>query len=303
MLEFTKVGSYALTVNYFSAIFYCYGYWGFVVEKNRRLLISMTEESVLSREREKMALEREHIAQDSLRERTELSSRLAAVSKHAQAGALSASVAHELNQPLAAIQLNIEEAQRIAAENALSGTLVHLLNRIKQDNHRAAMTVSRVRDMFRKAPLQREHQLLDEVVKVVLSWMQATFRRTDIQIELSLNATTPVLLSSGEVEHIVLNLMDNAIDALKSVAPGQGVIRIKTWLEPDWICLSVEDNGPGVPDHLKDNLFELAHTSKANGMGLGLWLARYLVERQGGQLSLIKSHQIGARFELRLPQA
>ncbi|WP_371079322.1 histidine kinase dimerization/phospho-acceptor domain-containing protein, partial [Salmonella enterica] len=121
-----------------------------MVEKNRQKLTTATEQATLAREREKIATEREAMVQETLRERTELMSRLANVGKYAQSGALSASISHELNQPLAAIQLNIQESAHLAQEAQASPRLLALLDRINQDNQRAALIVRRVRDMFRR---------------------------------------------------------------------------------------------------------------------------------------------------------
>ena len=301
LLDFTTIGNISLTINYLSAIFYCYGYWGFVVEKNRKRLVDVTEQAVIAREREKLAVEREHMAQEVLRERTDLMSRLAMVGKHAQSGALSASIAHELNQPLAAIQLNIEESQRMALNFQAPPPLQSLLERIKQDNQRSAVIVRRVREMFSQRPLRQERQVLDDLVLFATDWLKKRLERARIHIELELNAPHPFQFASGEMEHILMNLLDNALDALEQVPTGQGRITLRTWHKPGWVCLSVSDNGPGVPAHMKDSIFDLSATSKPDGMGLGLWLARYLVERHGGRLKLVQVATDGANFELSMP--
>lgn len=80
-------------------------------------------------------------------------------------------------------------------------------------------------------------------------------------------------------------------------------MKIETWLEDNCACLSVADSGPGIAQHLKGSLFELRETSKDAGMGLGLWLARHIVDRHGGVLTLDENHVPGARFVMRLPYA
>ena len=301
LLAFTTLSNISLTVNYLSAIFYCYGYWGFVVEKNRQQLIQATEQAVVSREQEKLAIERERMAQHALQERTELMSRLAMVGKHAQSGALSASIAHELNQPLASIQLNIEESQRIAQSQGVTAPLAALLTRIEQDNQRAALIVRRVRDMFSQGSQRQEPLVLDEVVRQISEWLHRRLTLERITLDLQLNAPSAFPFPSGEMEHILMNLLDNALHAVSQSVVGDRRITVKTWTEHGWVCLSVADNGPGVPEHLQDKIFDLSQSSKPEGMGLGLWLARYLVERQGGQLGLTTVGTTGACFSVKLP--
>lgn len=112
------------------------------------------EESVIAREREASARQREVIAQELLNERTQFMERLASVGKMAQTGALSASIAHELNQPLAAMQLNIEESMRISREVRAPEALQNLLSRVKGDNQRATQIVRRIRLLFGQGHVQ-----------------------------------------------------------------------------------------------------------------------------------------------------
>ena len=304
LLDFTPLSNVSLVVNYLGVIFYCYGYWGFVVDKKQRQLVLATEQAVMARESEKLAIAREQITQEVLSERTELMARLAMVGKHAQSGALSASIAHELNQPLAAIRLNIEEAQRmIRAMNLLSSVpplVPHLLDRIDQDNQRAAAIVRRVRQMFSQKQPQPESLVIDDVVRNVLEWMKQRLAAEGVQLDLVLNTAAPVRFAGGEIEHILMNLIDNAVDALKQTAPGEKRIEIRTWRDAGWVYLSVSDTGPGVPEHLREVVFDLAETHKPDGMGVGLWLSRYIVERHGGRLQLAPPGPSGACFVVQL---
>lgn len=305
LLDFTPVSNFSLMVNYLGVIFYCYGYWGFVVEKKQRQLVQATEQTVMARESEKLAIAREQITQEVLRERTELMARLAMVGKHAQSGALSASIAHELNQPLAAIQLNIEEVQRMARAGnpatPLPPMLPHLLERIEQDNQRAASIVRRVRRMFSQKEPQAESLVLDDVVRNVLEWMKQRLAAEEVRVDLALDTAAPFHFAGGEMEHILMNLIDNAIDALKQTPPADKRIGIRTWREQGSVYLSVTDTGPGVPEPMRETVFELSETSKAHGMGLGLWLSRYIVERHGGRLLLAPPGPAGASFVVQLP--
>lgn len=279
LLDFTLLASLGLIANYLGVVLYSYGYWGFVVEKNQKLLVSATEQTVRAREGEK----------------------LAQVGKLAQSGALSASIAHELNQPLAAIQLNVEESQRIAHEANVSEPLLSLLTRIEQDNQRAAKIVQRIRAMFHQDPPRYEPLVLDELVGLVVALNKPHLNQEKIALRLTLDAPQAFDFAGGELEHILMNLLGNAIDSLRQVPMPERKLEIRTWREPDNVYLSVADSGLGVPEDRKPHIFELLQTSKQQGMGLGLWLSRYIVERHGGTIALIDQHQRGACFVVQLP--
>lgn len=277
--DFTLPGRFALVMNYISAIFYCYGYWGFVVEKSQNLMVKATEQAVLAREREK----------------------LAQVGKLAQSGALSASIAHEVNQPLAAIQLNAEEAQRMVREGEASEALLVLLSRIEQDNRRAAQVVQRIRAMFRQDSPKHEPMVLDELVLRMVNVNRARLDRERIDLRLVLDAPQTFEFAAGELEHIVMNLLDNAMDSMRVVPAEERSLVLRTWREPGVVCLSVTDSGLGVSEDRKVHLFELLQTTKEQGMGLGLWLSRYIAERHGGSIRLEEEAGPGACFVVRLP--
>ncbi len=301
LLDFTWLASVGLVVNYLSVVFYCYGYWGFVVEKNQALLVKETEKSMLARRGEALALQREHLAEQMLHQRTEMMERLATVGKLAQYGALTASIAHEINQPLAAMQLNIDEARRWSAQFKVPDVMRSLLERIDHDNARAAQIVRRVRNMFSQRSLVVELKVLDEVARSVLVLLERRLMLDQIELELALNAPTPFRFASGEVEHLLLNLMDNALDALSQSPVPHRRVQIATWIEDKSVFLSVADTGPGIPPALRVDLFELRKTTKSEGMGLGLWLAKHIAERHGGTLRLDDGHFPGARFVVCLP--
>jgi C4-dicarboxylate-specific signal transduction histidine kinase len=302
LLDFTALSNVGLVVNYLSAIFYCYGYWGFVVEKKQQQLVRATEAAVTARENEKHAIERAQMAQKMMHERTELMGRLAIVGKHAQSGALTASIAHELNQPLAAIRLNVEEALRMSRECAIPSTLMTVLGRIELDNRRSSAFVLRLRQMFTQRLPKMEELILDDVVRYVVEWMKPRLKSEGVTVQLNLDTATPLRFAGGEIEHILLNLMDNAIDAMQQPGQGPKCIAIRTWREVDRAFMAITDSGPGVPLEFQKKVFELSETGKSNGMGVGLCLSRYIIERHGGSIRLAAPTELsGACFLLELP--
>lgn len=300
--EFTLTGSVSLVMNYLSAIFYCFGYWGFVVEKSKRELVEATQKTVLAQQSEKLALEREEMGKIILQERTQLMQRLSSIGKMAQSGAVVATIAHEVNQPLASIRLNIGQAQHLAQELAgnvrLNDTLVH----IEEDVKRAAIIIERVRSMFVQSS-RIEPAVLDDIVEFVARLVRPRLQNYRIGLQLQLDAPIPLNLARGEMEHVLMNLIDNAQHALRESKVVNPEIVVRTWIDANNAVLSVHDNGPGINTEMQKNMFDLLATSKEDGLGLGLWLARFIVERQGGRIALQSGHGLGACFEVRLPRA
>ena len=302
LLDFTLISNASLITNYLSVIFYCYGYWGFVVEKSRSQLIKATEQAVQAKASEELALHREELMQNLLQERMRWMDQVAGIGKLAQLGALSATIAHEVNQPLAAIQLNIEESQRMARDSRTSEPLQHLLKRIESDNQRVAQIVQRIRGMFGVRPVSIQRQSLDDLVQTTVQMHSQRLQQGHVQVHLDLNASVAVEFASGEIEHVVMNLLDNAWDALQDLPRDNRHVHIQTWSSSHDIGLAVEDNGSGIPTDQRHAIFDLLGSSKSTGMGIGLWLARYIAERHGGTLELEDKPTPGARFVLRLPR-
>jgi signal transduction histidine kinase len=300
LLEFSLLASISLVVNYISVVFYCYGYWGYVLEKNRRAALQASEQAMTARHGELLALERERLANELLRQRTELMEQLSKVGKLAQSGALSATIAHEINQPLTAIQINIEEALRWSRQSQAPEALARLLHRVEQDNQRAAQIVSRVKKMFTHTGSDYKVQSLDQTIGTVLSMLELRLKQTQIRVITHLAASEPFKLSAEELQHALINLLENAIDSLSQIPVAQRHLQIDSWTDPSGLGLAVTDSGPGIAPALRDSIFDLLSSNKAEGMGIGLWLARFIVERHSGTLKLDESFEQGARFVIYL---
>lgn len=303
LLDFTSLSNVALMVNYLSVVFYCYGYWGFVVEKNQASRRQADEAAQLARQAELLAEQERRLAEEALRERTAMMERMAAVGKLAQSGALSATIAHEVNQPLAAIQLNVSEALRRCTQAHAPVEVTHLLTRIEHDNQRAAQILKRVRALFSQQALQLQTSTLDDVVHAVLVLLSRQLQQEGVSVHPELAAQRAFSFSPGEMQHTVLNLVENAVEALRGQPWGQRQVWIKTWIEAGHALLSVSDNGPGIPTELASRIFDLQVSGRPTGMGVGLWLARYIVERHAGSVVWDAAYQPGARFVVSLPMS
>jgi signal transduction histidine kinase len=233
-----------------------------------------------------------------LEEREGLISSLLIANKTAATGALSASIAHELNQPVAAISLNTEFIQRKLNEGHVDQAgLKEVISHIQQDNHRIARIVSTLRDIFRQEEIKASDIHLDELIEQIQPIILPQVR--DLKIDLNVNQSIP--LNSNEISQVIINLLNNSIEALSNANQANKEIQIQTRVFGNYVELKVSDNGPGIPDQLKASIFDLMKTNKKQSMGLGLWLCKHIIDRHQGRISYQQSALGGAEFLIQLP--
>jgi signal transduction histidine kinase len=237
-----------------------------------------------------------------LEEREGLISSLLIANKTAATGALSASIAHELNQPVAAISLNTEFIQRKLNEGEVDPSgLKEVIAHIQQDNHRIARIVSTLRDIFRQEEIKASDIHLDELIEQIKPIITPQARDLKINLKFNLSVNQSIPLNSNEISQVIINLLNNSIEALSNANQENKEIQIHTGVFGNYVELKISDNGPGVPDHLRASIFELMKTNKKQGMGLGLWLCKHIVERHQGRISYQQSALGGAEFLIQLP--
>ena len=237
-----------------------------------------------------------------LEERESLIANLLRVNKTAATGALSASIAHELNQPLGATNLNIRFLKMKLEKGALNPELgKEVLDSLEADNQRAASIVRSLRSIFTEGEANPEPVQLADSISKVLHIVKPELKSKNIQIQLGVEEDCFVRINQSEIEQVLLNLINNASQALASLSTLQRHITIEANRVDQSIQLSVADNGAGVPIEFKSQLFELLNTTKKTGMGLGLWLCKHIVTRYGGSIHYEDVMGGGARFVVKLP--
>jgi signal transduction histidine kinase len=239
-----------------------------------------------------------------LNERDLMVGSLLKANKTAATGALSASIAHELNQPLGASNLNIQFLKMKLEKGVLNPELgKEILDSLEQDNKRAATIVRSLRSIFTEGETNTQKFLLGDLIVKVLDIVKPELRSKNIQIQLRVDNGLLIQVNSSEIEQVILNLLNNAIQALSNSGTLQRLIAVEATGDGKSVQLSVSDNGPGVSPEFKSQLFELLSTTKQTGMGLGLWLCKHIVTRYGGSIQYGDGVGGGARFVIQLPQA
>jgi signal transduction histidine kinase len=257
---------------------------------------------------EKLSIENNQVARENekitelLKEKERLIFGLLKANKTAATGALSASIAHELNQPLGASNLNIQFLKMKLEKGVLNPELgKEILDSLEQDNKRAATIVKSLRSIFTEGESNSQEVQLGDLIAKVLDIVKPELKSKNIQIQLRVDDGLVIKVNSAEIEQVILNLVNNSIQSLVRSSVTKGQITIEMYKSGDSVCLSVTDNGEGISSEFKSSLFQLLTTTKKTGMGLGLWLSRHIVTRHGGNIWHEDISGGGAKFIIRLP--
>ena len=176
------------------------------------------------------------------------------------------------------------------------------MNDILQDDRRATEVIRRMRSLLKKAPFELKNFDLNEVVRETVGFLSslAVGRKVELASLLTPNAL-PILGDRIQLQQVILNLVVNGIDAMKDTPTENRIISIRTSRVENFAELSVSDRGPGIPEDKLEEVFEPFFTSKAEGMGMGLSIARTIIEAHNGQISAKNRDHGGATFRIRLP--
>ncbi|HEY3641766.1 MAG TPA: ATP-binding protein [Xanthobacteraceae bacterium] len=230
----------------------------------------------------------------------EMQTELARVNRVTTIGQLTASITHEVNQPLAAARNNLT-----AALNFLDRTRPDLaevreaLACAVKDNDRASTVVGRIRALMQKAPTRTDSVDLNEAVREVLELTHGEALEHGVSVRTQLADGLPLIQGDRvQLQQVVLNLILNAVQAMGVVADGtREVLITSSQTEPNEVCLGVQDTGPGLSAETLPRLFEPFYTTKPGGMGMGLAICRSIIEAHGGRLWAAGCEPGGALFQ------
>jgi PAS domain S-box-containing protein len=228
---------------------------------------------------------------------------LARVNRITTMGELTASLAHEVNQPIAAAVTNANTCLRwLARDQPDLEEAREAASRIVKNATRAADIISRIRSHFKKGTPERESVDVNEVIQEMVLLLRNEATRYAISIRTDLVPDRPkVMADRVQLQQVFMNLMLNGIDAMKDINPG-GELTIKSLqVENDQLLISVSDAGVGLPSQHEDHIFDAFFTTKAEGTGMGLSITRSIVESHGGRLWATANAGRGATFHLTLP--
>jgi len=235
--------------------------------------------------------------------RAEQSARaLARSARLATIGEITATITHEVNQPLAAILNNTETALLLLKDGTdRPDTIREILEDIRADDLRASQIVRRTRALLQHKELVRERIDLNDVVSRAINLLSDRARRTGIRLTLSLGPLPPLNADALHLEQVVINIVNNALDAA-AAGPGRRQVDVFTCRCDSKVQVGVKDSGFGIPAADLERIFESFHTTKTEGLGLGLSLARAVVSMHGGRIFAENNkHGSGATVRVELP--
>jgi len=229
---------------------------------------------------------------------------LAHVMRVTTLGELTASIAHEVNQPLAGVVANAEACLRwLDRETPDLEEARQSVRWIMDDGNRASEVIRRVRALARKTSIERVALDLNEVVREVMALVQGELINHAVSLRLELAPAPPTILGGrGKIKKKIINLVMNGIEAMQSVTdrPRELVIRSRQD-EKQQVLVSVTDCGVGISAENADRIFNAFFTTKSSGMGMGLSICRSIIEAQGGRLWATEALPHGATFQFTLP--
>jgi len=228
---------------------------------------------------------------------------LAHVNRFSTAGVLTASIAHEINQPLGSILTNAETAQAILKSPSPDiAELNEIVDDIVRDDRRASEVIRRTRSLLTRAPFELKRTDLNDVARETAEFLSALAiaRKVELTSFLTQNAL-PILGDRVQLQQVILNLAVNGIDAMKDTPGENRIISIRTSRVGKFAELSVSDRGPGIPEDRLKGIFEPFFTSKAEGMGMGLSIARTIIEAHEGLIWAKNRDHGGASLRIKLP--
>jgi len=230
---------------------------------------------------------------------------LAHVARAATLGELVASIAHEVNQPIAATVTNAQAALRwLAAQPPEVGEVQRALASIVKAGNRAGDVIGRIRGLIKKAPPRVEPLDINEAIREVLELTRAEAANNSISLELELGDGLPLVEGDRvELQQVVLNLIVNAIEAMSTAEVRTRTLLVRTTRSGSDVLVTVQDSGPGLPEAGPERIFDAFYTTKQTGLGMGLSISRSIVEAHGGRLWASANLPRGAILRFTVPIA
>jgi C4-dicarboxylate-specific signal transduction histidine kinase len=229
---------------------------------------------------------------------------IARIARITTMGELAASIAHELNQPLGGIVTTGDACLRwLAAKPPNLDEARQAVEAIIRDGTRASSVLVRIRGLLRRGERVRERLDINDVIREVISLLDSELRRTGASLRTEMpRKLPPIVVDRVLLQQVILNLIMNAMEAMRAVVNRARILRIRTEEQPSGsIAVLVQDSGVGIdPEHLS-RMFEAFYTTKVQGIGMGLTISRSIIEANGGRLWAVANDGPGSTFCFTLP--
>jgi PAS domain S-box-containing protein len=245
----------------------------------------------------------EHAARDSERRYREIEVGLAHANRLATVGHMSASIVHEVRQPIAAAVTDAQAALRwLRNDPPQLDEVQQALRRIVEGGIRAAEVVGRIRALVRKTPARRDWLEINAVILEVIALTYGEAQKAGVEVRTQFDeALLPVQGDRVQLQQVILNLMMNSVEAMSGAVDGSRELIIRTAKSDSEVLIALQDSGPGFATESFGRIFEAFYTTKPHGLGIGLSICRSIVEAHRGRLWASANEHRGATFQFTLP--
>jgi C4-dicarboxylate-specific signal transduction histidine kinase len=243
-------------------------------------------------------------ARENDRRYGEMQTELAHANRVATMGQLTASIAHEVNQPIAAMVTNAEAALRwLRVGSSHLEKVQQSLTSIVEDGTRAGEVINRIRALMKKAPPRKDRLEINGAIVEIIELTRGEAMKYGISVLAELADHLPVVEADRvQLQQVLLNLIVNALDAMGATNEGPRELLISTGtIESSGVLVAVQDSGPGLEVAMLEPVFESFYTTKPTGLGLGLSICRSIIEAYGGRLWASTNQRRGTTFQFTLP--
>jgi PAS domain S-box-containing protein len=243
-------------------------------------------------------------ARESERRFREMQMELAHATRVATMGQLTASIAHEVKQPIAAMVTDAQAALRwLGAQPPALDEVRQGLARIVRDGNRAGDVIGRIRGLIEKAPPRRDALAINEAILEVIGLLHGEVVKHGVSVPTQLAEGLPRIQGDRvQLQQVILNLLINGIEAMRGVGDGARELLVRTRpAEAGGVLVAVQDTGPGLDPAKLERLFEAFYTTKPGGLGMGLSICRSIIEAHGGRLWAEANEPRGAMFQFTVP--
>ena len=230
---------------------------------------------------------------------------LAHVTRVATLGEMTASIAHEINQPLSAVVNSASACLRWLEAQKLDEAR-RSVSRVIAEGHRAGEIIARIRSLAKKAPPEKDWLNINETIREVIALARSELQRNGVALDTRLSDDVhyvPLIFADRiQLQQVILNLIINAIEAMSGAADGPRELLIRSGIaESQRVLVAVRDSGPGLDPKSLDRLFDAFYTTKPQGLGMGLAICRSIIDAHGGRLWATANDDRGATFQFTLP--
>lgn len=218
-------------------------------------------------------------------------------------GRVAAGIAHEIRNPLSGINIYLKALEKINRQTENSPKVDAILSQLRSASNKIESVIRRVMDFSRPSEPAFVLTDLNQPVREAVNLSAVTLRKSGVQLKTDLKADLPACRADPHmIEQVILNLIANASEAMQTMEADKK-IAVVTRLKPPYVCISVADSGPGVPDNISENIFDPFYTTKNNSSGIGLSICQRIVADHGGSLEVTTAVIGGACFVIKIPAA